>query len=371
MVKAFVIFSFFILGAIGVRGQAPADPELTVVEIVSHTPIKNQANSSTCWSFSVTSLLESEAMRNGTGVIDLSEMFQVRNTYIEKARNYILRQGAAQFGPGGLGHDVINAISKYGAVPEHIYSGLMLGQKFHDHQVLDNKLKSYLDNVLKSRPIPADWMSGYQQILDDHLGTPPESFTYNEHVYTPKTFASEVLKFKREDFVFLTSFSHHPFYFPFILEIPDNYANESYYNIPLNELTGVVIEALEKGYSVMWNTDVSNTNFRHKEGYAMVWKSPVLQGKIDPDSEETLYDQAIRQQLFETLVTQDDHLMHIVGLEKTKNGKTFFLVKNSWGDAGPFEGYVRVSETYFALNTITVIVSRAALPASLKSKLRL
>jgi bleomycin hydrolase len=369
LVFAFV-FYFGITSEIFAQSGEPV-AKLISIKQNEYTPVKNQANTGTCWSFSTTSLIESQTIKAGRGELDLSEMFTVRNIYIDKARNYILRQGAAQFGPGGLGHDVINTIAKHGAVPEGVYSGLMLGKKHHDHGELDKKLKSYLDSLLKSRPIPATWMEGYQHILDDHLGRPPETFTYKEKIYTPETFAKEVLKFKRDDYVLLTSFAHHPFYLPFILEVPDNYANESYYNIPLNELLSSVEESIKKGYSVMWDTDVSNINFRQKKGFAMMFKDQTSQECDDPDSEETMFDQSIRQQLFENLTTQDDHLMHIVGLEQTQKGKKFFVVKNSWGETGPFKGFIKVSEAYFAINTITVVVPRASLSPALKSKLKI
>ncbi len=341
---------------------------LMPVKVVEHTPIKAQGQTGTCWSFSTTSLVESQIMRENLGTFDLSEMFVVRNIYAEKAKNYILRQGTTQFGPGGLGNDVIHAMAKFGAVPNNVYSGLSLGAKQHDHSELDAKLKKYLDDVLSIRPIAADWMKGFQSILDDHLGKVPETFTYREKVYTAHTFAIEVLKFKKDDYVYLTSFSHHPFYAPAILEIPDNYGSESYLNIPLEDLIRVTKQAVQRGYSVMWDADVSNTNFRQKDGFAIHWKDEADQA-IDPDVEEGSFDQAIRQQLFETLTTQDDHLMHIVGIEKSKKGKTFFLVKNSWGEVGPFKGYIKVSEAYFAINTISLVVPKTVLDDSLKSKL--
>src|SRR4051812_46446208 len=189
-----------------------SEPTLTVVNKIQYTPVKNQGNTGTCWSFSTTSLIESETLKNGYGTFDLSEMFTVRNIYKEKARNYLLRQGAAQFGPGGLGHDVIHAIAAYGAMPESIYSGLMLNQKSHDHNELDRKLKAYLDSLLKSGPLSSDWMIGFESILNDHLGNPPTVFTYGEKQYTPQSFAQQVLHFNPNDYVNITSFTHHPFY---------------------------------------------------------------------------------------------------------------------------------------------------------------
>lgn len=373
MRKAIVCLSFF-FAAFPTWAQPSLDNvgEFTTVIRVDHTPVKDQAETGTCWSFSTTSLLESQTLRSKLGEFDLSEMFIVRNIYMDKARNYILRQGNAQFGPGGLGNDVINGIAKYGAVPENVYSGLLLGKKSHNHQELDSKLKAYLNNVLVNRPIATDWMKGFQAILDDYLGKVPETFTYNEKTYTPLTFASEVLQFRKDDYVFITSFTHHPYYKPFILEIPDNYASESYYNVPLNEMIGLVEQGLQNGYSIMWDADVSNKNFRQNDGFALNWKEgQTIITPIDPEMEEAPYNENIRQQLFENLTTQDDHLMHLVGLEKSKKGKKFFLVKNSWGSVGPFKGYIKVSEAYFAINTITLVVPKDALSPTLKAKLGL
>lgn len=362
----FLIISCAILGKVFAQ---PAASELEVVKRIEYTPVKNQANTGTCWSFSTTSLLESTTMKGGFGEFDLSEMFTVRNIYTEKAKNYILRQGSAQFGPGGLGHDVTMSIAKYGAMPESVYSGLLLGEKSHNHSKLDSKLKSYLDSLLKVRPIPANWMKGFQNILDDHLGKAPETFTYGERKYTPQSFAQDVLHYSANDYVNITSFSHHPFYSLFILEVPDNFLNGSYYNVPLEEMIRLTERAIESGFSVMWDADVSNRNFNQKAGYAMQWTGIEAPKMIDPDGEETKYDQAIRQELFENLTTQDDHLMHLVGIEKSKNGKKFFLVKNSWGEVGPFKGLINVSEAYFAINTISLVVPKAALDNPLRTRL--
>ena len=353
--------------------SAPQFFEVTKIEA---TAVKNQGRTGTCWCFATTSLVESDEIRKAEKEIDLSEMFTVRNIYIEKANNYILRQGNAQFGEGGLGHDMIHAIGTYGAVPLVTYNGLPGGQKMYDHKDLFPQLKHYLDSILRKQPLDADWLTGYTKILDDNLGVSPAEFVFEGNKYTPQSFAKEVLNFNADDYINLTSFTHQPYYKPFILQVPDNFANGSFYNLPLNEMIDVVKEAVNKGYSVSWDADVSNTGFMQNmalnldNGNASNDKSLANpENDINPDTKELPYDVTIRQRLYENLTTQDDHLMHITGMEKSKGGKTFFVVKNSWGKSGPFEGYINVSEAYFAINTISLVVPKAALSKELLAKL--
>jgi len=311
-------------------------------------------------------LLESQCLKNSKQEFDLSEMFTVRNIYIEKARNYILRQGKAQFGQGGLGHDVIRSISLYGAVPDSVYTGLMAGQKSYNHSALESKLQQYLNDVLKKRPVAENWLDGYNKILDEHLGIVPASFKFNSKTYTPQSFAIEVIKVNADDYVNITSFTHHPYYTPFILEAPDNFANGSFYNLPLQMMINVVKDAVSKGYTVMWDADVSNNGFRQNKGLALnVGKDE----PFAPETKEESWDAAKRQNLYENLTTQDDHLMHIVGTEKSKDGKLFFIVKNSWGKVGPYDGYINVSEAYFAINTVSLVIPKGALSKELLAKL--
>ncbi len=335
------------------------------------TPVKNQGMTGTCWCFSTTSLVESDEIRKEKKEINLSEMFTVRNIYIEKAKNYILRQGKAQFGEGGLGHDEIRAVATYGAVPLEDYTGLLNGQTMYNHHLVFQELQKYLDSVLKKQPISNDWLTGYTKILDDNLGPVPSEFMYDGKSYTPKSFAKDVLKFNANDYISLTSFTHEPYYEPFILQVPDNFANGSFYNLHLDELIQVVKDAVNKGYTVAWDADVSNKGFRQNIGLALNLdnKTHYIKDSINPDMQEAPYNAAIRQDLYENLTTQDDHLMHITGIEKSKDGKTFFVVKNSWGKVGPYEGYINVSEAYFAINTISVVMPKAALSKELLAKL--
>lgn len=347
--------------------------DFIVEKIIPATPVKNQSQTGTCWSFSTTSLIESQALKNNLGEYDLSEWFTVRNIYIEKAKNYILRQGHTQFSEGGLGHDQIRAAANYGAMPEDVYSGMSIYVNTHDHSTLSKDLKSYLDTVLKNLPVAPNWLAGFTGMMDKFMGTPPESFEYNNKKYTPVTFAKEVLKFNPNDYVNITSFTHHPYYSSFVLEVPDNFSNGNYYNLPLKETLELVKTAIKNGYSIMWDADVSNAGFKAKEGFALNLggTGPTLKRNVNISTAELPWTEETRQLLFENLTTQDDHLMHIVGIEKSKDGKMFYNVKNSWGNVGPYGGYVKVSEAYLAINTISLVVPKAALSKALIEKLKL
>ncbi len=348
-------------------------PQFFDVKTLKATSVKNQAITGTCWCFATTSLVESEEIRKENREIDLSEMFTVRNMYIEKAKNYILRNGKAQFGEGGLGHDEILAVTRYGAMPLNEYTGLLNGEKDYDHQHLFSELQKYLDSVLRKKPISNNWLEGYTKILDENLGVPPKEFSYNGKTYTPVSFAKDVLHFNANDYVSLTSFTHQPYYQSFVLQVPDNYANGSFFNLPLNEFIETVKYAIDKGYTVAWDADVSNPGFMQGIGLALNLDNATSYTKdqINPDLKEASYDAATRQQLYENLTTQDDHLMHITGVEKSKGGKTFFTVKNSWGKVGPFDGYINVSEAYFAINTLSIVIPKAALSKEIMEKLKL
>lgn len=373
--KRFFLFASFFVATIAIA-QPPATfvkPEFYNIKSIKATPVKNQAMTGTCWCFATTSLLESEDIRSQNNPVDLSEMFTVRNMYIEKARNYILRMGHAQFGEGGLGHDLIRAVAIYGAVPLNVYSGLVNGATTYNHSKMFNSLQGYLDSVLKVVPVASNWLNGYTKILDQYMGVPPTEFTYEGRKYTPLTFAQDVLKFNADDYVSLTSFTHVPEYQSFILQVPDNFSNGSFYNLPLNEFISTVESAVNNGYSVSWDADVSNKGFMQNAGLALNLEpnTNYTRDMINTGIKEAPADPVVRQQLYENLTTQDDHLMHIVGIEKSKEGKTFFVVKNSWGKVGPFGGYINVSEPYFAINTISVVLPKAALSNEVRAKLKL
>jgi bleomycin hydrolase len=348
------------------------DNGFTVSKSLPATPVKDQAMTGTCWSFSSVSLLESQALKNNLGQQDISEMFIVRNIYIEKAKNYLLRQGKAQFSEGALGHDLIRGIATYGAIPETVYSGLKEGRKQFNHGKMVTDLKKYLDSLLERTPISANWLNRFIDIMDETMPVPPTEFTYQGKKYTPLSYAKEVLKFNPDDYVHIASFTHQPYYKPFMLQVPDNFSNGLFYNLPLAEMIQLAKDAVGNGYSILWDADVSNNWFMQQRGFAVFPKNRVKPDNITgPDAAEDNWDAALRQNLYETLETQDDHLMHITGLAKSTNGKTFFTVKNSWGPIGPLQGYIAVSETYFAINTISLVLHKSALSKGLLEKMQL
>ncbi len=373
MKKCFVILAA-LAGTTGLFAQGTAEkPTFYEIKTIKTTAVKNQARTGTCWCFSTTSLVESEAIRKTKKEVDISEMFTVRNIYIEKAKNYILRTGKAQFGEGGLGHDMIRAMELYGAMPESAYSGLVNGATEFNHGAMFNKLEAYLNETLKKTPVAENWLDGYVQILNEYMGAPPAEFNYEGKTYSARTFAEDVLKFSADDYVNITSFTHAPYYKPFVLQVPDNFSNGSFYNLPLNEMMEAVKTSVSNGYSIMWDADVSNNGFMQGNGFALFLdqKTKYAKNQISTDMKEQTYNAAVRQQLYENLTTQDDHLMHIVGTQKTKDGKLFFMVKNSWGKIGPYDGYINVSEPYFAINTVSLVVPKAALSKELLQKLKL
>jgi len=340
--------------------------QFTPIIDLEASAVKNQGNTGTCWSYATSSFFESEIYRNTGENIDISEMYTVRNTYPAKAWNYIMRQGTAQFGEGGLSHDVINSIKLNGLVPESAYSGLLNDATNHDHSKIVPELQKVLDAYIKNdkKSTAKSWKIAVDSILNAKLGIAPENFIYNGVVYTPISFL-EMTKLNTSNYITLTSFLQQPFYTTFILNIPDNFANGTFYNIPLDELVNDVDEALAKGYTLALDCDVSEKTFSQKYGVAIVPKIVENNKKaMTYIVEEITVSPEFRQQEFENYNTTDDHLMHIVGLVKDQNGTEYYKVKNSWGTKGERignGGYVYMSKAFFRLKTISVMVNKDAL----------
>lgn len=353
------------------------------------TNVKSQDRAGTCWSWSTISFLESEMMRMGKDSVSLSPLFVVWNTYNGKADKYVRMHGKVNFGQGGASADVTWAIKNYGIVPLSIYSGLNYGEEVHAHGELDDVLKGYVDAIVKNsnKKLSTAWKRGYDAVLDAYLGAKPEKFTWKGKEYTPHTFTKEVTGLNMDDYISLTSFTHHPFYEPFALEVPDNWIGEISYNIPLDEMMDVLDKAIDKGYSFAWGSDVSEKGFARK-GLAVV---PEVNTKEMSDAEiekwvkmpqkekdaellkrpgkEKEITQELRQQEFDNYLTTDDHGMHVVGKAVDQLGNKYFIVKNSWGKYGDYEGYLYASYPFVAYKTTSVMIHKDALPQELKNKL--
>ena len=384
--------------------EAPADAQQVVspdstgfkftdIKINKTTPVKNQNKSGTCWSFSGTSVLEEEVLRHGGPELDLSEMWTVRNCYIDKAKKYIQTHGNINFAQGGSFADVLYALDNYGAVPEEVYAGLNYGESKHSHYEMEAALNAYLQAIMKNpnRKLSTAWLPGYIGILDAYLGPAPETFTYNGKTYTPKSFAKE-MGLNADDFINITSFTHHPFYEEFALEIPDNWLWSTMQNVPLNELQEIVDNAIENGYTVGWAADVSENGFKWAKGFAVdpePKKAEDLEGTelarwvklSDREKENETYNvngpvkektvtQESRQEGFDNFQTTDDHGMVIVGIAQDQDGNRFYKVKNSWDTQQVYDGYFYVSVPYFLDKTLSIMVNKNAVPSKISKKFK-
>jgi len=357
-----------------VKTQIPNDQKysFTTVVDIEASAVKSQGNTGTCWSFSASSFLESEIYRNTGELIDISEMYNVRHTYPKKAWNYVMRQGKIQFSEGGLAHDVMNSVATNGLVPESAYSGLLNNSTKHNHSKIIPELKKVLDEYIKNDKKSAvpNWRIAVDSILDNHLGKVNNNFMYNGVYYNPESFL-KMTKVNTNDYITLTSFTHQPYNSKFVLNIPDNFSNGTFYNISLDQLVKQADNALKKGYTLAFDCDVSEKTFSAKYGVAVIPKNIENNSKaLTYIVEESTITPEYRQQEFENYNTTDDHLMHIVGIVKDQNDNEYYKVKNSWGSTGDRignGGYVYLSKAFFKLKTISIMVHKDGLTDEVKS----
>ncbi|WP_289771248.1 C1 family peptidase [Paramuribaculum intestinale] len=365
--------------------------DFTVTDSVAATPVKNQASSGTCWCFATASFLESELLRMGKGEHDLSEMFIVRQKLINQLNDNYLRRGRGNIGQGSLSHTFLNAYNQVGIVPEEVYSGINYDSPRHNHGEMMAMLEAVAGVALKAKKRSPQYDAMVKSVLDTYLGPLPETFTYRGKTYTPKSFA-ESLGINTSDYVELTSFTHHPYYESFELEVPDNWEHARQYNLPLDELMDVIDGALRSGYSVCWDGDVSERGFRFANGVAInpdvrdlsrysaadsVVFAPLTEAQrldsvmtFSRPYPEIVVTPEVRQEGFESFVTTDDHLMHLTGLAKDRNGTKYYVTKNSWGtDRNGFGGYLNMSESFVRAKTIYVMLHKDALSAALRKRL--
>ncbi len=343
--------------------------EFTIVKNLPATAVKNQAATGTCWCFATTSFLESEAIRKGTADtdLDLSEMYTVRQEYLRRGADYYYRRGKGRRGPGGISHQATYWMERAGLMPDEAYNGINYDSKTHNHNKLQKEIDDLLDTAVAHRQgVPYDQM---KEILDKYLGKVPATFTYKGKEYDPISF-KEHLELEEDDYVEITSFTHHPYYEKFILEIPDNWDMAASYNVTLDELDAICTRAVMHGYTVAWDADMSEIYFAHNNHLAVFAPGENIRGakKIEKYYTESPIDADIRQAMWNDFTTSDDHLMHITGIAKDQNGVKYYIVKNSWGpDNG--DGYLYVSESYFKAKTIQIMVAKDALTKGIKKKL--
>ena len=365
--------------------QAP-DYEFTTVKENPITSVKNQNRSGTCWCFSALSFIESEILRTKGIETDLSEMFVVGKSYRDRAVKYVRLDGHLNFAAGSSFGDVLHVIDDYGIVPQSAMNGMNYGSALPEQNELDAALKGYVSAIATNpnKKLTTAWLNGFDGIVEAYLGEYPETFTVDGKEYTPESYR-DFLGINMDDYVNITSFTHYPFYEQFIIEVPDNWRWDSAYNVPMDEMMEIMFNAIEKGYTVAWGSDVSETGFT-RNGLAVALEEAKATtgsdqerwvGKADAPKEEVkaalpaevTVTQEMRQEGYDRKTTTDDHGMHIYGLAKDQNGTNYFMVKNSWGETGKYNGIWYASETFVKFKTLNIVVHKDALPKNIAKKL--
>ena len=369
---------------------APKAPEyeFTVVKELPVTSIKNQYRSGTCWCFSALSFIESEILRTKGVETDLSEMFVVGKSYHDRAVKFVRLDGHLNFAAGSSFGDVLHVIEDYGIVPQDAMPGLQYGTELPEQNEFDAVLKAYVEAVAKNpnRKLSTAWVNGFDNIVAAYQGEYPATFTVDGVTYTPESYRDH-LGLDVNDYVNLSSFTHHPFYEEFIIEVPDNWRWDTAYNLPIDELMQVMYNAIENGYSIAWGSDVSEKGFT-RDGIAIMPEEKAKAaagsdqerwvGKSADQAQEEVkvelpaevhYTQEMRQDGYDRKTTTDDHGMHIYGVAKDQNGTNYFMVKNSWGETGKYKGVWYASDAFVKAKTLNIVVHKDALPKDIKKKL--
>ena len=392
--KKFLVLAAVIFGmAVAVSAQEGYQFTDTSKKPIKTVPITNQYRSGTCWCFSTLSFLEEDIIAFGGEEMTLSQMWIVRHAYFDKAIKYVRLHGNLNFAVGGAAHDVTKLIANYGIVPLEAYPGYNYGTTMPEFGEIDAVLKAYVDAIIKNEngKLTTAWINGLNAILDTYFGVRPEKFTYKGKEYTPKSFA-ESFPVKMEDYIEFTSYTHHPFYTKFALEIPDNWMWDEMYNVPLEEMMQVIDSALDAGHPVAWGTDVSEKGFSRQKAIAVVpevvekntigsdaehWgklsdaeKQAMINNLEGPMKEKTI-TQEMRQEGYDNYQTTDDHGMVIVGSAVDQAGNPFYKVQNSWGDNGPYKGFYYFSRPFVEYKTLDIMVNKNLIPKNIKKKMGL
>lgn len=349
------------------------------VKNLETTSVKNQGSAGTCWSYSGNSFLESEMIRMGKQPVDLAEIYTARHVYLSKARNYILFNGNMGLGDGGETHDVLNSMRKYGAMPQSAYTLEDYGKGTVKSGEFQDKFKAILDEYIKN-PSPTkgtSWVADINNYLDEKLGKLPTTFTYAGKEYNPQTFAKEVVGINPDDYIEFSNYKDSPYYQKMVLPVPDNWSYDQLYNVPMTDLTDIIDYALDKGYTVAWSSDVSEPYFSWKNGVAFVPNMDLY--NITDEQKKTLFDgpmpekdinEDMRLEGLYSLYTTDDHAMQIVGSAKDQNGRTYYKVKNSWGETNDYKGYLYVTKAFVQLKSTGIVLHKNGVSKALKNKLK-
>lgn len=367
--------------------------QFTTVDSVAITPVKNQHRSSTCWAFSALGFLESEVMRMNKGKeVDFAEMYVVSKTMMDRAEYCLRMYGDVAFAPGGSAYDVIYCLKNYGLVPQEAMPGIRYGLWPVDtlpvHNELDAVAGGYIKALKGMKRISPVWKEGLQAVYNTYLGECPTEFTYEGKQYTPETWV-KALGLNPDDYVSITSYTHHPFWTTFALEVPDNWRMDQMYNIPMEDMMRIIDNAIDKGYTLAWGADVSEIGFTRKgigvvpdaDNGADLTGSDMAKwvGKSESDKKEELtkrplpemeITQQMRQKAFDSWETSDDHGMQIFGRAKDQNGKVYYMIKNSWGtQKSDYKGIWYISRAFMAYKTNDILVHKDAIPSDLKKKM--
>jgi aminopeptidase C len=399
--KKIMTLALLALVAVGAQAEEKKDsvnknkPVFTVVKEIPITSIKDQNRSGTCWDYSTLSFFEAEILKATGKTYDLCESFVANKTYMDRAIQVVRYHGDCQFSQGGSAEDVLATMKKYGICPEEAmpFPGSLYGDSLNNFNEFFSLLEPYVAAIAKStaKKISGQWKVGMQGILDAYLGKCPEEFTYEGKKYTPKTFVQS-LGINLDDYVSITSYTHHPFYTGFAVEVQDNWRFPLSYNLPMDEMMAVIDNAVEKGYTIAWGGDVSEDGFTRK-GLAYAIDSKATQNlrgsdmakwlKLAPAKKRDIIDslgctvpeivatQELRQERFDNWELTDDHGMLIYGVAKDQNGKEYYMVKNSWGETGDYKGIWYMTKTFIAANTMDFLVNKNAIPKDIRKKLGL
>ena len=390
MMKKSILIAALGLFSLNITAQDAPKEEGFVFTTVKENPItsiKNQNRSSTCWSFSSLGFLESELLRMGKGEYDLSEMFVVHHTMVDRAQNYVRYHGDSSFSPGGSFYDIMFCLKNYGLVPQEAMPGIMYGDTLPVHNELDAVAGAYTNAIAKGKltKLSPVWKNGLSAIYDTYLGKCPEKFTYKGKEYTPHSFF-ESTGLNPNDYISLTSYTHHPFYEPFVLEIQDNWRWGQSYNLPIDEFMQVFDNAINNGYPIAWGSDVSEQGFT-RDGVAVMPDTEKVQElsgsdmahwlKMKPEEKklntkpqpQKWCTQEERQEAYDNWETTDDHGMLIYGIAKDQEGNDYYMVKNSWGKAGKYDGLWYASKAFVRYKTMNIVVNKNALPKEIAKKL--